>query len=115
MEVNLLEKDIHTGELDQSKDGNLNIADDVISTIANIAASEVEGVTAMSSGIADGIVEMFGKKPLGKGVKIEKKEGEVKIDLFIVVNYGVRIPDVAWEVQDNVKKSIEAMTGLKTV
>ena len=69
----------------------------------------------MSSGIADGIVEMFGKKPMGKGVKIEKKDDEIKIDLFIVVNYGVRIPDVAWEVQDNVKKSIEAMTGLNAV
>src|SRR5690554_4003533 len=113
MEVNLLEKDIHTGELDQSKDGNLNIADDVISTIANIAASEVTGVTAMSSGIADGIVEKFGKKPLGRGIKVDTKEGEVKIDIFLIVDYGVRIPDVAWEVQENVKKSIEAMAGLK--
>lgn len=106
-----MEKDIHK-QTEQIKAGNLNISDDVLSTIANIAASEVEGVTAMSSGIAGGIVEMFGKKPLGKGVKVEKKEGEIKIDLFIVVNYGVRIPDVAWEVQDNVKRSVEAMTGL---
>ena len=50
----------------------------------------------MSSGIADGIVEMFGKKPMGKSVRL-KKDDEIKIDLFIVVNYGVRIPDVAWK------------------
>jgi len=108
----LLEKDVHN-EAENIEIGNLNIANDVLSTIANIAASEVTGVTAMSSGIAGGIVEKFGKKPLGKGIKVDTKEGEVKIDIFLVVNYGVRIPDVAWEVQENVKKSIEAMAGLK--
>lgn len=108
----LLNKDVHN-EGENIEIGNLNIANDVLSTIANIAASEVTGVTSMSSGIADGIVEKFGKKPLGKGIKVDTKEGEVKIDIFLIVNYGVRIPDVAWEVQENVKKSIEAMTGLK--
>lgn len=93
--------------------GNLNISNDVLSTIANIAALEITGVTAMSSGLADGIVEKFGKKPLGKGIKVDTKEDETIIDIFLVVNYGVSIPDVAEEVQENVKRSIEAMTGLK--
>lgn len=117
MEVAFLrEEDTHTTidkkQEGESEIGNLNIADDVINTIANIAASEVKGVSTLSSGIAGGIVEMFGKRP-SKGIKIETKEGEVKIDLSLVVHYGVRIPSVAWEVQENVKKSIEAMTGLK--
>ena len=110
LEVNKLDKDLHK-EVEEF--GNLNISDEVLSTIANIAASEVKGVTAMSSGIAGGIVEMLGKKPIGKGIKVETKEGDVKIDIFLIVDYGVRIPDVAWEVQENVKKSIEAMAGLK--
>ncbi|HHT51300.1 MAG TPA: Asp23/Gls24 family envelope stress response protein [Eubacteriaceae bacterium] len=92
--------------------GNLNISNEVISTIANIAASEVAGVTALSSSIADGIVEKLGKKSLSKGIKVDTKDGEVKIDIFLIVSYGVKIPDVAREVQENVKKSIEAMAGL---
>jgi len=110
MEVKFLTDNLHNKIEDF---GNLNISDDVLSTIGNIAASEVKGVTAMSSGLTDGIVEIFGKKSLGKGIKVETKEGEIKIDISLVVDYGVRIPEVAWEVQDNVKKSIEAMTGLK--
>ncbi|RBP46659.1 Asp23/Gls24 family envelope stress response protein [Garciella nitratireducens] len=105
-------KDIDKDQIEELKVDNLNIADDVINTIANIAASEIEGVSTLSSGITGGIVEMFGKKP-SKGIKVETKEGEVKIDLSIIVHYGVRIPSVAWEVQENVKKSVEAMTGLK--
>lgn len=111
----LQEKEIHNN-IKENKDefGNLNIADDVLNTIAAIAASEIKGVTTLGSSIASGIVEMFGgKKSTGKGVKVETKEGEMKIDISLVVDYGVRIPDVAWEVQDNVKKSIEAMTGLQ--
>lgn len=116
MEVLALEeKEIHS-HIKENEDqfGNLNIADDVLNTIATIAASEIKGVTTLSSGIAGGIAEMFGgKKSIGKGVKVDSKEGEMKIDISLVVDYGVRIPDVAWEVQDNVKKSIEAMTGLQ--
>lgn len=107
-----LEKVDNNG-VEDMETGNLNISNEVISTIANIAASEVAGVTALSSGIADGIVEKLGKKSLGKGIKVDTKDGEVKIDIFLIVNYGVRIPDVAWEVQENVKRSIEAMAGLK--
>ncbi|MCR1897995.1 Asp23/Gls24 family envelope stress response protein [Irregularibacter muris] len=105
-----MEKSLHN---EGEQFGKLNISDDVLSTIASIAASEVKGVTSMSGGITGGIVEMLGKKPVGKGVKIEIEEEKVKVDIFLVVNYGVRIPDVAWEVQENVKKSIEAMAGLK--
>ncbi len=118
MGVNFLDKDSKLEKVDNNgvedmETGNLNISNEVISTIANIAASEVAGVTALSSGIADGIVEKLGKKSLGKGIKVDTKDGEVKIDIFLIVNYGVRIPDVAWEVQENVKRSIEAMAGLK--
>lgn len=94
--------------------GNIKIAVDVVSTIAGIATIEIEGVANMYSSIAGGLVEIFGtKKNPSKGVKVEMKEDSVVVDLYIVVDYGIRIPELAWEIQENVKNSIETMTGLE--
>lgn len=94
--------------------GNIKIAVDVVATIAGIAASSVEGVASMYSSIAGGLAEMLGaKKSPGKGVKVEMKENNVVVDIFIVVDYGVKIPELAWEIQENVKNSLETMTGLE--
>ena len=70
----------------------------------------------MSGGFAGGISEVLsGKKNLAKGIKVETGEKETKIDVNIIVEYGVRIPDVAFEIQNKVKKAVENMTGLKVV
>ena len=69
----------------------------------------------MSGGIVGGITEMLGKKNLAKGVRVEVGEREAAIDLYVVVEYGVRIPDVAQKVQEEVKKAVESMTGLEVV
>jgi len=66
----------------------------------------------MSGGIAGGIAEMLGRKNLSKGVKVEVGEHEAAVDLFIIVNYGISIPEVANNIQNNVKQAIEGMTGL---
>jgi len=95
--------------------GAVRIADEVVSIIAGLAATEVDGVASMSGGIAGGIAEALGRKNLSKGVKVEVGEEEAAVDLYLIVRYGSRIPDVAWAVQENVKKSIENMTGLKVV
>jgi uncharacterized alkaline shock family protein YloU len=100
------------GQTLPSELGVIKIADDVVSVIAGLAATEVEGVSAMSGGIAGGIAEVLGRRNLSKGVKVEVTTEEAKVDIFIVVKYGVRIPDVAWGIQENVKKAIENMTGL---
>lgn len=92
--------------------GTVKIADEVVSIIAGLAATEVEGVASMSGGIAGGISEVLGRKSFSKGVKVEVGTEEAKIDIFIMVKYGERIPDVAWDIQENVKKAIETMTGL---
>ena len=95
---------------------NIKIADDVIAVIAGAAASEVPGVSAMAGGFAGGISEVFsGKKNFAKGIKVEAGEKETKIDVNIIVEYGVRIHDVAFEIQNKVKKAVEGMTGLKVV
>lgn len=93
--------------------GNIKISVDVVSTIAGIAASEVEGVAGMYGTFAGGIAEMLGaKKNPSKGVKVDMGEGTATIDLYIVVDYGVRIPELSWEIQESVKNNVETMTGL---
>lgn len=93
--------------------GVVRIADEVVSIIAGLAATEIEGVSAMSGGIGGGIAEVLGRRNFSKGVKVEVGEEETKIEIFIIVDYGVRIPDVAWDIQESVKKAVETMTGLK--
>jgi uncharacterized alkaline shock family protein YloU len=95
--------------------GTVKISEEVIAIVAGIAATEVPGVAGMSGGIAGGIAEMLGRKNLSKGVKVEAGEKEAAIDLYIIVEYGCRIPDVSWDIQERVKKSVETMTGLKVV
>ena len=102
-----------TNEIEEGNNG-IKIANDVISVIAGVAVSEVQGVATMAGGCAGGISQVFsGKKNLSRGIKVEADEKEVKIDVNIIVEYGTRIPDVAYEIQNRVKKSVENMTGLK--
>ena len=94
----------------------IKIADDVVAVIAGVAVSEVPGVANMAGGFAGGITEVLsGKKNLAKGIKVDVGEKETKIDVNIIVEYGTRIPDVAYEIQTKVKKAVETMTGLKVV
>jgi uncharacterized alkaline shock family protein YloU len=100
---------------EQGEIGAIRVSDEVVGTIAGIAASEVKGVAGMSAGIVDGIAKVLTGTQLTKGVKVEVGEKEAAVDLSIVVNYGVSIPEVAWQIQENVKKAIESMTGLSVV
>ena len=102
-------------EISIGEDNNeIKIADDVVAVIAGVAVSEVPGVAEMAGGFAGGITEVLsGKKNLAKGIKVETENNKAKIDVNIIVEYGARIPDVAFEIQNRVKKSVEEMTGLK--
>ena len=95
--------------------GTIRIADEVVSIIAGLAATEIDGIAGMSGGLVGGIAEMLGRKNFSKGVKVEVGEREAAIDLYIIVKYGVRIPDVALAAQENIKQAIENMTGLSVV
>lgn len=95
--------------------GQIKMADEVVATIAGIAAMEVPGVAAMSGGIVDGIAEVLRKKNLTKGIKVEVGEKEAAIDINIIIEYGTKIPEVASKIQDSVAKAVESMTGLKVV
>ncbi len=92
--------------------GNVKISEDVIATIASVTAQKIEGIAGMSAGLIDGISGLLGKKNTNKGVRITLGEHDVAVELLVEVNYGSKIPDVAWNAQQSIKKEIETMTGL---
>jgi len=102
-------------KVDRVEFGSIKIADEVVSIVAGLAATDVPGVAGMSGGIVGGIAELLGRRNLSKGVKVEVGEKEAAVDLYIVVEYGVRIPEVALRIQQSVKRAIESMTGLTVV
>ena len=107
-EVVKLEEEIKT------ENEGIQISNDVVAVIAGVAVSEVQGVYGMAGVFAGGISEVFsGKKNMAKGIKVDVEGDKAKIDVNIIVEYGSRIPDVAFEIQNRVKKSVENMTGLK--
>ncbi|RAP76483.1 Asp23/Gls24 family envelope stress response protein [Paenibacillus montanisoli] len=95
--------------------GTIQIAPEVIEVIAGLATIEVHGVAGMSGGFAGGIAELLGRKNLSKGVKVEVGQREAAVDVSIIVEFGHRIPEIAADIQSNVKRSIEMMTGLHVV
>ena len=107
-------EEIMIDEQEKKEANGIKISNDVIAVIAGVAVSEVSGVSSMSGGFAGGITEAIkGKKNLAKGIKVEATEKEAKIDVNIIVEFGSRIPDVAFEIQNRVKKAVENMTGIK--
>lgn len=90
--------------------GNVNISEDVIVTISNIAANEIEGVAGVYSGLADALMEIFRGKKFNKGVSVVLEEEKISVTIIIDVEYGRIIPEVAKKVQENVKNAIESMT-----
>ncbi len=101
-------EDIEEVNVTNANAEGLRIANDVIAAIANKATSEVPGVFSMAGGISD----VFGKK-MSRGIRVDTgDDGKARIDVNIIVEYGVRIPDIAFEIQNRVKKAVESMTGL---
>lgn len=102
-------------KLDEGQNGTVSFATEVIATIAGLAATEVEGVAAMSSQNG-GLADMFARRNtrnFTKGVRIALEDNKVTVDVSIVVEYGSPVPEVARNIQENVKKAIETMSGLE--
>ncbi|NMD37170.1 MAG: Asp23/Gls24 family envelope stress response protein [Christensenellaceae bacterium] len=96
------------------KDGAISYASEVIATIAGVAASEVEGIASMGS--TGSLSDILGRnRNLTKGVKVEVGSEEVSVDIYVIVEYGIPIHKAAQEVQLNVQKAIETMTGMHVV
>ncbi|MDY4921228.1 MAG: Asp23/Gls24 family envelope stress response protein [Phascolarctobacterium sp.] len=102
-------------ELEENNDleeyGDIRIADEVICIVASLAAQEVPGVISMSGGLTDGINRFLGKENASKGVRLKFEGKTVNASVYINIEYGYCIPEIALEVQEKVKEAIEAMTG----
>ncbi|PAV29105.1 Asp23/Gls24 family envelope stress response protein [Virgibacillus profundi] len=92
--------------------GKVEIAPEVIEVITGLAATEVDGLYAMRGNFASGVVERFGKKSHSKGVKVELTDNGILIDLFVVLNFGVSIPQVAQQLQTSIRQTLKNMTAL---
>ncbi len=94
--------------------GNIEITEEVIATIAGVAAVECYGIVGMASKrLKDGLVELLGRENLSRGVSVKISEDDIVIQLNIIVGYGVRISEVAANVRDKVKYMVESMSGLQ--
>ncbi len=99
--------------VDDFSSGSVQISDNVLATIAQVTASKVEGVVSMHQNLKDAAVDMLNNyKAPTKGVKINKESKEAIIDMYITVEYGKNIVDIAKNVQVKVKEAIENMTDI---
>lgn len=110
-----MEKNLDRKTLIISKDegtGVVAVADDVLAMIAGLAATEVEGVSALGGNITAEVISKAGPKSLNKGIRVSVSENMVRIDLAVVMEYGYSIPVTCGKVQEKVKTAIENMTGM---
>lgn len=92
--------------------GEVQIANEVVASIAGISASEVEGVNSMAGGITNELAGKLGVKNLSKGVKVEVNGDAANVELAINMKYGYSIPETSLQVQEKVAQAINSMTGL---
>lgn len=105
-------KNVNWSSKEISSIGEVMIADDVIATIAGLAATEVEGVSSMQGNVTNELVGKLGMKNLTKGIRIKVTEDGVTVDLSIQMRYGYSIPKTCKAIQEKVKNAIENMVGL---
>ena len=98
----------------EMENGSIQISEDVVASVTGMAVLEVEGVCGLSSSIGTDIAEMLGMKTLSKGVRLSTTEtGALRVDCDVVSKFGQNIFELAKNVQENVKSSVESVTGLR--
>lgn len=106
-----VEGELEPIEREEGWAGSITITEYVVAYIAKVETLKVNGVSDLSSSIAGEIAGLISKRNQSRGVKVEVGLKEAIIELFIIVEYGCRVPDVAWEIQERVKNKVEALTG----
>lgn len=91
--------------------GTVQIHNSVIAAITREASLKIHGVLELSGGLVDGLAGMIGKKTGDRGIRVESEDTAVVIEVHVILAYGVRIPHVAWQIQTEVRKAVEQMTG----
>ncbi|KLU40643.1 MAG: Asp23/Gls24 family envelope stress response protein [Limnochordia bacterium] len=94
--------------------GTINITEQVIATICGVAAMECYGLVGMAPrNVGEGLTDLLRRENYERGVDIQFHEDSISVQLYIVVEYGVKISEVARIVQERVKYAIENTLGLK--
>ncbi len=105
------QEQVQNAEPAQDDMGAIKVADEVLSIVAGLAASEVNGVYGMSGGIREGLTDMLGKQNFSKGIKVYTDGRTVRVEVHVIIAYGYNIPDVAIKLQEKVKEAVQNMTG----
>lgn len=105
-------EDRQSFSIKEDKSGEVRVAGEVVTIIAGLAATEVEGVSSMAGNITNELVSKLGMKNLSKGVKVEISNSSAVVNLSLNIDYGYSIPEVSQRVQERVKAAIENMTSL---
>ena len=95
---------------DEEDLGYIELADDVIAIVASLAALDVPGVISMTTGFREELNNFLGKKSLAKGVRVKVKGHSCRIAVYVTVEYGCNIPEVAMKLQKKVKSAVDEMT-----
>lgn len=111
-EMNVLTNTEESTAVKNEDYGTISFADEVLTKIAGLATVNIEGVAGMSGKLVEGITEFLGKKNFSKGIKVVAGKEDIVVDMNIVVNYGISIPDVCHRIQKSVVSAIESMAGL---
>lgn len=91
--------------------GAVQVHHGVIANIARLVTLKVPGVVEMGGSFADDLAGILGKRSHDRGVRVEMTESGLQIEVHVVLQYGVRIPEVAWRIQTEIKQAVEQMTG----
>ncbi|GEM_PF-163213 len=108
-------------DVDLGKDNSITETDsiyvspEVIKKIVGMAVNKVDGVSGMSAGLVSGIAEKLGQRDLSKGIKVQQFDNQITIDINLIVEYGVRIPEVAEKLQNVVRQAVEETTGYQVI
>ncbi|MGF6375556.1 putative alkaline shock family protein YloU [Clostridiales Family XIII bacterium PM5-7] len=104
------------GNQQEEKLGMIKISDDVITVCAANAVLKIDGVSKLGGGLTDSLSKnILGKDPVNKGVKLSRTDEGLFLDVYIIVKYQVKIPQLAWEIQSFVKKELEEITDLNVM
>lgn len=90
---------------------SIYVSTEVIRKIVGMTVNRVDGVSGMSAGLVGGIAERLGQRDLSKGIKVQQFDNQISIDINVIVEYGVKIPEVAEKLQDAVRQAVEETTG----
>ncbi|MBO6146356.1 MAG: Asp23/Gls24 family envelope stress response protein [Lachnospiraceae bacterium] len=112
-EIKSAEKSTGVYTLDSGSRGEVKVADDVVASIAALAAAEVDGINGMTGNIGEKLMKSVGiRTGSGSGVRVDIAGNMVRVDMAVVLGYGYNIMETSRKVQDKVKSAIETMTGL---